>query len=240
MFKEYFALFGSGGVDEYQCVFVPTAIAHAPHHFIVGSEEGVTHVFAEIRRQHGTKIFAFVIAIENLCVYAVDDGINHAQTPLVVGGPSLIIAGIFGQEREFARVEIEAIGIEGFGVATIHLDEDLSRHFRELIEDAGAHAREIGVGAFVASVAANAEKVIVLVTALVFGINQSFIVGPKVAAETAIGLAREANGGAELPIGGNAAHKEVHAITVRGKIGKVVAVGRQTVGGRFGVAKEIF
>ena len=81
---------------------------------------------------------------------------------------------------------------------------------------------------------------IVLVTALVFGIDQSLIVGPKVAAETAIGLAREANRLAELPIGGNAAHKEVHAVAIRGKIGKVVAVGRQTVGGRFGVAKEIF
>ena len=145
-------------------------------------KRGVTHVFAEIRRQHGVEIFAFVITIENLRVYAVDNGINHTQTSFVVGGPSLIIAGIFGQEREFARVEIEAIGIEGFGIATIHLDEDLSRHFREVIDDAGAHAREIGVGAFVASVTANAEKVIVLVTALVFGIDQSLVVGPKVAA----------------------------------------------------------
>ena len=178
VFEQHFALFGGGRIHEHQGGFVSAAIAHAPHHFVVGSEERVAYRFTEIGGEHRAECFAFVVAVENLGVHAVDDGIDHTQTTVVVGGPSLIVAGIFGQERKFARVEIESVGIEGFGVAAIHFNEDLPGHFGEVIDDVDAHSREIGVGAFVTSVAANAEKVVVLVAAIVFGINQAVVVGP--------------------------------------------------------------
>ena len=240
VFEQYFALFGRSGINEHQGCFVTAAIAHTPHHFVVGSEERVAHRFAEIGGEHGTECFAFVVAVENLGVHAVDDGIDHTQTTVVVGGPSLIVAGVFGQERELARVEIETIGIEGFGVAAIHFNEDLPGNFGEVIDDVGAHSGKIGVGAFVAPVAANAEKVVVLVAPIVFGINQTVVVGPKVAAETAFGLAGESKWGAECAIGGDAAHKKVHAVAIGGKIGEMAPIGRKTEGGRSGVAEEIF
>ena len=81
---------------------------------------------------------------------------------------------------------------------------------------------------------------VVLVAAFVFDVEQAVVIRPKVAAETAISLSREANRCAERAVGGDAAHEEVHAVAIRGEVGEMAPVGRQAVGGRFGIAKEIF
>ena len=158
----------------------------------------------------------------------------------MVGGPTLPVAGIFCQEFQLAGVEVKAVGVEGFGVAAVQADDDFSRHVLKVVDDGGTHTGKVGVGAQIAPIEAHSEEVVVFVAAFVFGEDNSVVVGPHIAADAAGCLEGELAGSTKMGSFVDGLHEHVHATFIGSEKGEMTPIGRNLVGGLFGVAEEVF
>ena len=223
-------------VHQHELHLVASQIGGSIDVFVVGRKFKKVHLVLKIRGEHGTKRLLLAVAVENLCVHPVDDGRHGAEPALVVGHPALIVTGIFGQQRQFARVQVEPVRVEHLGVSLVHGNHHVAGHLLQVVDNARAHPGKIGVGAQVAPVQVDAEQAIVLIAAAVLHKKQAAVVGPHVSRHAALRLARQAKGLGRA----HTLHKEVHAVFIGGHIRDVRPVGRNLIGRPLGISEEIF
>ena len=237
VFVEHLHLAAGVRVHEDEGRLVAVEVGGGIDQAVVGRELKEGDVVLEVGGEHGDEGFVLAVAIENLRVDAIDDGIDHAQASVMVGGPSLPVAGVFGQQGQFARGQVEAVGVEHLGVAAVQADEHLVGLFLQVVNDGGAHAGEGGIGTQVRAVDVDAEELVVLVAARILDEEDAGGRGPEVARHAAQCLAGEAHG---LGITAEGLDKDVHAVVPRRHVRQVAAVGGNLVGRLGRVAEEVF
>ena len=204
-------------------------------HFIVGREHVKAYLVLERGGQHRTERLLFRLPVQNLRVDAVDDRIGDPQLAVVIGHPALNGAGVLGQQRHLARVEVEPVRVEYLRIALVRADDNQRIDLFERIDDLRPHAGNRRVGPRVAAVQIDAVELVILIAAGVLQVEQPVVVGPEVSGDVAVGL----GGDSPRRVGTRLLHEDVHPRFVRSHIGKVLAVGRDVVGTDFGIAEKL-
>ena len=94
---------------------------------IVEGEKRKGDFLLKMGGQDGAEGFILRLAIKHLHIHPIDDGIDHTQDSGVVSGPALPITWILCQKRQLTSDNIQTIGVESLGIATIEGDEHFVR-----------------------------------------------------------------------------------------------------------------
>ena len=237
IFIEQAHLLCRGGIHFHEGSFVAPEVGGGVDVAVVGREEEEIYRLLEVRGKHWAEGLFVRIAIKQLRIHAVHNGGDGADMPVMVGEPALIVARIFGKQRQFACFEIKAIGVERLGVAPVHLNQHLIGYVLQVVENAGAHALERRVADFIAAVYADAVKAVVLIARRVFRKEQAVVARPHIALNAPLGLKGEL---ARLGFAIDGHHKEVHSVLIWRHIRDVTPVGCYLIGGRGGVPEKLF
>ena len=122
--------------------------------------------------------------------------------------PSLPVAGVFCQQRQFSRLQVQAIWVECFGVSSVHADDYLIGHLLEVVDDGRAHTLEGCVWAQVRAVDVDAIELVVLVAAGILHEQDALVVRPEVASNTAGSFIRQLSRAIAFT------HEDIHSILV--------------------------
>ena len=125
---------------QHEGVLVASEVGDGVYHPVVGGERREADPLLEIGRQHGAELFGLALAVADLGVDAVDDGVGHAQLAVVVGLPALHVAGILAEQGFLPGVEVQTIGVEYLRVALVRADDhqrvDLLQRVDDIINEA--------------------------------------------------------------------------------------------------------
>ena len=180
VYVELFDLLARRGIHQHEGDLVASEVGDGVDLLVVGGEGGERDALLEVGRQHGAKRLGFGFAVADLRIDAVHDGVSHAQAAVVVGLPALNVAGILAQHRHLARVEVQPVGVEDHRIALVGTDDYQRVDLFQRVDDLRADARNGGVGLRVAAVDVHAVKLVVLVAARVFQVEDAVVAGPEV------------------------------------------------------------
>ena len=231
---EHLFLLARRGVHQHEGILVASEVGDGVHHPVVGGERREVDPLLEVGRQHGAELVGLGLAVADLGVHAVDDGVGYAQTAVVVGLPALHVAGVFAKQGFLPRVEVQAVGIEYLRVALVRPDDHQRIDLLQRVDDRGLHAREGGVGLRIRAVDVDAVELEILVAARVLEVEDAAVVGPEVPGQVAFGLRGDSHGLVRADL----LYEDVAAALPGGHVGEVPAVGRNLVARLFRVAEE--
>ena len=231
---EHLFLLARRGVHQHEGVLVASEVGDGVHHPVVGGERREADPLLEIGRQHGAELFGLALAVADLGVDAVDDGVGHAQLAVVVGLPALHVAGILAEQGFLPGVEVQTIGVEYLRVALVRADDHQRVDLLQRVDDRGPHARDGGVGLRVRAVDVDAVELEILVAARVLEVEDAAVVGPEVSGQVAFSLRGDAHGLVRPDL----LYEDVAAALPGGHVGEVFSVGRNLVVRLFRVAEE--
>ena len=182
------------------------------------------------------------------------DAVGRRRKPhiaVVVGDPALHVAGVFGDDFHVAAREVEAVDVKAFGIALVHLEQDLARLVFEVVDDRALHTvkrREVARLAFLGT---DDKQVPVFVAVLVHDVHQVIVVDKRIAADVTRadrGALQGARGIKAVDRRAEFGDKQVHAPHGAGfgferdrrQPSDARAVRREAHAGALGFAKEVF
>ena len=224
------------GIHQHERHLVAPEVCSGIHQTVVGRKLHEIHRLLKVRSQYRSELLLLMFAIKDLCIHPVHNGSHYAQLPLVVGHIPLPIPGILRQLREFARHQVQTIGVKNLRLALVHTDNHLVGNVLQVVNERGAHSWKSGIGTQVATVEIHAIELVILIARRVLHKQDALIRGPHIARHTARRLARQAH----RVFAPNALHKDVHAVLIGRKEGEVVAIGRNLITRTVGIAEEVF